>query len=146
MLRIIFISCIIFSVVYCQTSCSVNACTYSTATDRRKSASVDITFGSNLKYTPACVIIDKGTIVNFNGSFAIHPLEPGSYSKSLTSLKIYGFDLQNFFALQAQPAVNNLILIALFPAHLTVPLLLWPLLSTLKEFTRTTAMLTTQSA
>jgi plastocyanin len=78
--RLLFVSCLVFSLVYCQ-SCDVNSCTYNGATDRTGSSTVDITFGNDLKYTPSCVRVNPGTTINYNGAFSSHPLVAGTFSK-----------------------------------------------------------------
>ena len=55
----------------------LNGCDSSTAKDETANATVKITFGSDLKYTPPCIRVKKGTDVTFEGTFSSHPLVGG---------------------------------------------------------------------
>lgn len=61
-------------------SVKVNGCDSATATDHTADATVKITFGADLKYTPACIRVKKGTDVTFEGMFSSHPLVGGEAS------------------------------------------------------------------
>jgi plastocyanin len=59
------------------TEAPVNGCTRATATDLTGRAGTTITF-TFASYSPPCIRVSVGTIVTFNGSFASHPLNPGT--------------------------------------------------------------------
>jgi plastocyanin len=58
-------------------SVKVNGCDSATAQDETANAAVKITYGADLKYTPACIRVKKGTDITFEGTFSMHPLVGG---------------------------------------------------------------------
>lgn len=63
-----------------QTPSGLNGCEEASAVDMTAASEVAIAFGGDLgnAYEPACVRIKSGTAVTWTGSFATHPMRPGT--------------------------------------------------------------------